>query len=168
MRALAVIAACVAVLVAPVQALGQETVAPPGNSGVDEYLETVPGADGNRPARGQDGGTGNRDSVDAGTRKQLESAGDDGRAAADLAAAGSASDDAGSTGTGGSDSGSGSKSGGRQVDPTASADPVVPAVISRTVSGDEGGMGTALPLILGATLLAAVAFVLGRRRGRAS
>jgi hypothetical protein len=48
-RPAAIVAACALALLAPAAASAQETNAPPGNSGIDEYLETVPSASGNRP-----------------------------------------------------------------------------------------------------------------------
>jgi hypothetical protein len=49
-RLAAILAACALALLAPAAtAPAQETNAPPGNSGIDEYLETVPSASGNRP-----------------------------------------------------------------------------------------------------------------------
>src|SRR4051794_19430184 len=68
-------------------AAAQQQVAPPGVSGVDEYLETVPSADGNRRvprsgAKSQSGALNRR------TRRRLNALGDDGKSAAALAEAG--------------------------------------------------------------------------------
>src|SRR3954451_23629522 len=72
--------ACLGTPVAAVHAQG--TIAPPGASGVDEYLETVPTDAGNQPLNGR------KPSGHALTRKQvaaLARLGPDGKAAAVLA-----------------------------------------------------------------------------------
>ena len=89
-RALGLLA-CLAVLVAapPALAQGGDTIAPPGNSAIDEYLETVPGADGNRRVdRNRRGG------LPAAERRALERLGPDGELAADVLGASLASDPA--------------------------------------------------------------------------
>lgn len=60
MRSLALFLSLLALAVMPAFAGAQDPQvnAPPGNSGIDEYLETVPNADGNRPARPGGGGNG--------------------------------------------------------------------------------------------------------------
>src|SRR4051794_20747023 len=56
--------------------------APPGNSGVDEYFETVPGPGGNQaPGAGHQGGS----RLPAAVRRQLEGRGAEGKAALKLA-----------------------------------------------------------------------------------
>lgn len=47
-HSLATITAIVLAFALPTTALGADTVAPPGNSGVDEYFESVPSASGNK------------------------------------------------------------------------------------------------------------------------
>jgi hypothetical protein len=133
---------------------------PSGNSGIDQYRESIPGVGGNKPtgpgasgtgksgtgaATGQSGtgavtgGSGNSPS----TAQSLEKLGPDGKGAAEAAAA---------TNPGGSqDQGSGFAS----PSPTSGD------------SGDSGpGMGVALPIILALVLAGAVTLaVLRRRRG---
>lgn len=80
-RCTTAVAVLVAALALAAPAGAQETNAPPGNSGVDEYLESVPEAGGNRPTNRDPG----RSPLSAATRARLEQQGTDGRAAADLA-----------------------------------------------------------------------------------
>jgi len=128
----------------------RETNAPPGNSAIDEYLETIPGATGNqRPRAPGAGGVGaNPGALTPSERARLERLGPDGKALADA------------------------------VDATAPAKPKqsvpVPAaegrsplgeVVDAAVGRDGGaGMGALLPAILLATLLGFVALAVMRRR----
>jgi hypothetical protein len=77
---------CIALLCCPAPALakGPKTHAPPGNSGVDEYLEVVPDGGGNRPAGGLKGG-GSGHGLSQKQRSALRSYGRDGRAVSRLA-----------------------------------------------------------------------------------
>jgi hypothetical protein len=125
-------------------------VVPPGNSGIDQYQESLPGAGGDRPtgptgsAKGnvtetgsasESGGLG-EPHVSPSTAQRLNKLGPDGRATAAVAAATAPRKAQGSSG---SDS-----------------------------SGDTGaGMGWALPLILVLTLTAAVSIAVLRHRRRA-
>src|SRR4051794_9577781 len=56
-------------------ASAQSTVAPPGNSGVDQYFEAVPGATGATPAQ-----SGRKPVLPSATRRKLDAAGKDGAA----------------------------------------------------------------------------------------
>jgi hypothetical protein len=148
-RVLAVLAGLCAL--APAGAFAQGTVAPPGNSGIDEYLETVPGAGGNhRPGTGHG-------ALSPAAKKALDSLGANGRAAA---AAGEA------TAT------SQTKAGHR---PTPLPDSEVKirepsgspfAALGRALSGsnDHGGLGAWLPILLALTAAGFLAAVLVRRR----
>ena len=130
------------------------------------------------------GGSGGPASLPSSTADQLQSDGTDGAAAAALAqqtappAADGGGHGNGSTGgasgggqtggqSGGSSAGgagsaatgSGSDQGGR-----SGAGHVLSAVVDGS-SGDDGGIGVALPIVLGATLLAAPLLLIARRRG---
>jgi hypothetical protein len=140
----------------------QTQVAPPGNAGVDEYLESVPQAEGNRPSGARaDPGT-----LDSGVRADLEAQGADGAAAAELAESTSPMEPAGNQGGNGG-SGAGPAPGdGLADEPVQQNGPGdVAGQIAATATGSAGGMGPALPaiIILGA-LLGAVAMA-RRRRG---
>ena len=165
-RRVSILAACALALALPAAAGAQETNAPPGNSGIDEYLETVPSASGNRPAPP---GGGPRTGQGAGrlpavVEDALRDRGGDGRAVADLVR--SAGDDRR----------------GRPRDEIAGAKPSGPVAephgdsplssVVRAVGGQDGsgGMGAALPAILLGALAALAAVVVVRlgRRGSAS
>src|SRR4051794_18395285 len=89
-RLFSLIAVLVSLSLAPAAAHGQGAVAPPGNSAVDEYVETIPSADGNkRPSAGK-GGSSGASSLPASTRKKLEAAGRDGQAVLALSNSGDA------------------------------------------------------------------------------
>ena len=62
------------------------TLAPPGNSGVDEYKETIPTSRGNRPTDSvPGGGGGGGGGLSQGAQRSLDRLGADGQAVADLA-----------------------------------------------------------------------------------
>ena len=127
----------------------QEVNAPPGNSAVDEYLETVPGATGNQPTnRSTD-----RSALPAAERRALERQGADGRAAADLAE--SAGPQAARTDA--------AQPSGTAALPRADSGGVVDP-LRRAASGSEEGMGLWLPILLALGAIGAVAAVLWRRR----
>jgi hypothetical protein len=137
-----------------------QTNAPPGNSAVDEYLETVPGAGGNRrPSPPASGGaaTSRGDTVlTAAQRARLERLGPDGKTLADAVE---------------STSSAPAPSAAKQ---TAPREPEALDGVGRSparelldaVGGkdDGGGMGLLLPAILIAALLATITAALLRRR----
>jgi hypothetical protein len=153
----------VVLLLAPAGASAQATNAPPGNSAIDEYLETVPSASGNQPPRGPDrkaaaptqrraaAPTEPKPAAPALTPAQrtvLERHGTEGEALAEFVES--------------------SPSRLHQRDPLAEADGRSPlAKVVQTTLGDSGGgggMGILLPLILSSALLVTVAVVVVRRR----
>jgi hypothetical protein len=147
---LAVLAA-VLLLAGPAHA--QDGTAPPGLSGVDEYLETVPGGDGDRgtgsrPQLGEDDDGGG--SVPSGTVRRLKQAGPDGQDAAALAVeATRAQAPKSASGAGGT------KPGGAVAAPAPAVDLGVEpgdgplASIGQLLSGSsEAGAGVAFPLVL--------------------
>jgi hypothetical protein len=145
-------------------ALAQGTNAPPGNSGVDQYLETVPEAGGNRSATGREGDRG----LPARTVERLRAAGADGEAVANLVSSTGptrAEREAGRQGKS-----RGGREGGNQSDPSgqhASAPSrSVPRNIAASAVGGSGpgGMGVLLPVLLAASAIGAAALVLLRRR----
>jgi hypothetical protein len=157
--ALASCAACLA-LAAPAAAQS-DRIAPPGNAGVDEYLETIPGADGNRPSARRPDET---PALSGSARWRLEALGDDGRAAAALAdATAPPRPGAGRPATGGS-----GRPPGAGLERAGDGSGAVSAVVDRAFGTDDGGMGAALPLLLAASLAGAVALALARRRRRAA
>lgn len=140
---------CLLLVAAP--ARGQQTLAPPGNSGVQQYLETVPGASGNHPVK-----PGSKPVLPARVRRQLESLGSDAKKLEALvnATAPQTSKPPPSRST---------------PPPAAQGGDSGVDVFRRAVtdSGDVGGMGIVLPAVLGASTLMLVLAALLRRRRRA-
>jgi hypothetical protein len=151
-RVLAPIAVAVLALAGPAPALAV-SVAPPGNSGVDEYLETVPTAGGNAPSSGApSGGHGH---LPAAVTKALAARGADGRATAALAAGTAPSGPARSTPPAGLPA--------RELrEPSGSS---VPSAIARALGGEgAGGMGVWLPILLALSALGIGGVAVARRR----
>lgn len=151
-RALGALVALALALPAAAPAQAPQTNAPAGNSAIDEYLETVPGASGNaRPAQGA---SNDASGLTPAERVRLEKAGPDGEALADAVDATAPSATPSNRGSG-------------ELDPSGRA----PAgeVLGTFAGGDRGdGMGVALPAILLGASFAAILLVLLRRRRAAS
>ena len=134
---------------------------PPGNSAADQYTEGIPGPSGNLPTGTPGGKTNPAQALGARNAQRLKHFGSAGRAAAEIAAAtaparqyGAGSGTAGSAASGKGDSaasGSAGSSGFAEV-------------LKRAVGVDQSGSSIFLPLVLGASLLVAIAILLGRRR----
>ena len=182
--------ALIAVLAVPGSAVakgGTTTIAPPGNSGVSQYVETVPTAHGGQPTSsvhnrgggsshsggpggGAGGGSGSGSTISPSTQRALASQGATGAAAAafiqataptgPLAATGGRQGDAsGATGaTGGAGRSRPAVSEGEGASP---ANAVFHALTGSTASG---GLGSLLPIILIASLVVLSALALLRRR----
>ena len=145
-----------------------QVVAPPGNSGVDEYLEVVPEAGGDRPANvpARAGAPLTPAQVlDPQTSQALRKLGADGRAVAEVVTNSAPSDAAAvrkhakakNEALAGAEHGRKLLAGdGRGRVETMTA----------VLSGNGGGMGFAFPLILAATLAATLAAAVWRRRSR--
>ncbi len=156
-----VVLGLLALLAPAAPATAQRQVAPPGNAGVDEYLETVPGPDGNSPV---DRNRRDRRALDPAVRRRLEAAGPEGRVAADVAEATAPRRPGGSRRRGGSSAGSASP--GVLLDRGGDGGGA-PGAIARALTGsDDGGMGAGLPIVLLVSLAGAVALVLTRRTRR--
>ena len=159
MRAVTLISV-LALLMLPAAANAAHVIAPPGNSGIDEYVPSLPAASGNHPL-GHSGKGGS--SLTPQTRRQLSSLGATGRATERLAQA---------TGTGRHHAKrkAKSKSGSTGTGTGAAAEPAGKsrgkATVDAATKGFKvGGLGTGLPIILGLTGLGAVLVGLRRRRG---
>ena len=142
----------VVLLCGPAAALAEtaQTNAPPGNSAIDEYLETVPGATGNR--RPSTGAASTTSALTAAQRARLERLGPDGKT---LAAAVDATAPPRAT----LHPSTAEPSAVRGRSPLAE---VLDAATGSSAAG--GGMGAALPAILLASLLGVIALVVLRRR----
>jgi hypothetical protein len=156
MRKLAVVLfALFALLATPATGYAQD------NSAQDEYTENVPAGGGDRPSDNAGGGGSGEGggSLPPGTVQDFQALGADGEAAAALAEATAPG------GENGRDRATGTR-GGDGAPATGGGSPIGDVVGDVAGgSGDEGGMGVALPLILGASLLGAIALLVARRRG---
>jgi len=137
-------------LALPCAAVAQQgpTNAPPGNSAIDEYLETVPSATGNQRPRAP--GSGNEESsvLTAKQRARLEQLGPDGKAlvaAIDATAPPPAKP-------------------GQKLDLDSGEGRSPIGAVLDAATGSDGGMGIFLPLILLASLLGTIVLVVLRRR----
>lgn len=151
--------------------------APPGNSGVDQYFETVPGASCNQPpGGGHHGGTGGSGgsggSLSSGTSRQLAAQGAAGRAVANLVATTGTAPAASRShrGTKPGKNARGSNSTGRSQTPSVTGANPLSAILHPILHGaGSGGLGIVFPILLAVVL----AFMLGawtmrnllRRRG---
>jgi hypothetical protein len=164
------IAACLGVLalyvVLPASAALAAT-APPGNSEVNQYAETLPSGGGentvNPPGSGPGGGGGGNGGgqgqggapvIPPQTQRQLERLGPDGRAAAALAEANAPQPPVGARGAGGGGAGAGK------------GDSVADAVTGALTGSDQGGMGAFLPIALFGVAGLGIGYALARRRAR--
>jgi hypothetical protein len=170
-----------------------KTVAPPGNSGVSQYVESIPTAQGNKPSStvhsgggthhgggtgggttgGTGGGSGGGGSISASTQHQLAAHGAAGAQAAALAAATApaggrtaGSHATGSQGTGSRGSAQGSRGTGGAVQGAGSS-AVHSFETAFTGSSSSSGLGALLPVILVITLVGSAAMAIIRRRQQA-
>jgi hypothetical protein len=155
-RACLVTLACAVAVTFPSGAIAA-SCAPPGNSGVDQYFETVPGAGCNKsaiPGSGGGGQGGHGSGLSPSTSRQLASQGPAGRAVAQLVATTGpgAAGSSGATGKPGTKPGSA----GNAI-PSGNGSNPISALLRPLVHGTgAGGTGLLLPLILVATLAAAL------------
>jgi hypothetical protein len=162
------IATVLASLTLAAPAVAQDEVyAPPGNSGIEEYLEVVPGAGGDQPAGADNGGTAAAPTpaaaLGADNAQKLEALGPDGEAAAAAAAAGSPTDRKTARqrqkseplgGAANSESIAAQSSGDRATS------------VARALGGDGGGMGVVFPIVLVLTVGLALTLVVARKLRR--
>lgn len=130
-----------------------QTNAPPGNSAIDEYLETVPNASGSASPRPPTAGGGSAGALTAAQRAKLQRLGSDGRA---LVEAVNATSPARAS----------SKPGGRSpATPPLQGRSPLGQILDIAVGRDGGGgMGLLLPGILFASLLGIITLAVVRRR----
>ena len=150
-RAITALVVLALALPALAHAQAPQTNAPPGNSAVDEYLETVPGATGNtRPRAPAQAGAG-ASVLSAAERARLERLGPDGKTLADAVEATAPATKQ-------------STSAKPDVLESTGRSPARELLDAVGGNDDGGGMGLVLPGILIAALLAAITLVLLRRR----
>jgi hypothetical protein len=161
----AVLLGCLALACPAAASAHRHTIAPPGNSGVGQYVEVVPTATGGRtsssvhPHPGVGGGGG---PIGPSTQRTLESLGTDGAEAAGLAEATAPARVHRQLGTT-----SGSKLLGRRGSSLSERQGSPAGQVLRTFAGSAGGggLGIFLPVILIGSFLAAGGISLLRRRG---
>jgi hypothetical protein len=165
-RILIALVALALALASPAMAQSPKTNAPPGNSAIDEYLETIPGAGGDSHP-GSQGGDGGQH-TDAAQQK-LARMGPDGRALARLVAA-TAPARAGTDRThrGSDQSGPSDRSVALSLSGARAGSPVGAALAAAVGRDDGGGLGLLLPAILLGSLAGVIMAVVLRRRPRAS
>jgi hypothetical protein len=142
MRGLAAAVATVIVLYgSPAFALtpNKQTVSPPGNSAVGEYVEDVPTAGGGRPVPSAQSLSGHRGALTAPVAHRLAAAGANGRGASRQAAV----------------------TYGRLLNKDAGG---VIGSLTRLVTGGDGGLGVLLPILLAACVVVGAGVAVSRRR----
>ena len=130
-----------------------QTNAPPGNSAIDEYLETVPGATGNQRPR-TPSGDGSDATLTPAQRARLERLGPDGKALADAVDA---------TAPAPTKAGEG-RAPAIAPDSAQGRSPLSEVLDAATGDDGGGGMGIVLPAILLLTLFGVIALAVARRR----
>jgi hypothetical protein len=139
---------CAALAVFAPAASAADKTAPPGNSGISQYLQVVPSASGPKkpqpPAK-------NRGALTEGQRRRLVKSGADGRTLARLVASTAPIPASASTGAGKSKS---------DTKPQSAS-----SSVARSVAGSGGtGLGIALPILMVGAVVGAVAITILRRR----
>lgn len=152
--------ALAALLCLPSRALAR-VVAPPGNAGVEQYVEVVPGAEGNVPVGSHRHAGG---ALTGAQRRRLQGAGAEGAALAAFAEATGASRPRVASKRHGAPRGGSAAAAPRAARPSSTRPRR--SVTARQVASVGGGLGAGLPIALGAIALAAVAALLLRRRAR--
>jgi hypothetical protein len=163
-RTLTALVALALLLPSAAAAQAPQTNAPPGNSAIDEYLETVPSATGNKPPprRGGDGeATG---ALTSAQRKQLDALGPDGRQLAAVVDSTGPAPAHRSTTRGGTTTGAAVESSTGEVAGAQARSPLRAALAAAVGPHDGEGMGALLPVILLASLLGVMAIAVLRRR----
>jgi hypothetical protein len=158
-RAVSLVVALSALVVLP-SATAAAQSAPPGNSGIDQYIEDTPGAGGDQ----RNPGGGDPAALPERSRATLESD-PAGAAALDLAARTAPRGADSSRHGGGDGDGHGGKSGGQSSsESSGGSGPGIGSAVSEITTGDSDGMGLGLPVILVLALVAATAIAVMRRR----
>jgi len=149
---------------------GAQPYLPPEGSAVNQYTEGYPSAGGNVPSSG---GGGHRTATQVlGKNKaaRLEALGTSGEGAAQLAAAGAPAAvgrPAGQSGGAGRPEGSGGSSPSPSLYANPPGESGVKQVLGQIAGSSSGETGLLLPLLMVASLIAALAFAAARRRSAA-
>lgn len=157
------VSVAVALLLLAPSAGASRVIAPPGNAGVGQYVEVVPGAGGSTPVGAH---SSHGPVLTPAQRRDLEAQGASGRALASFVQRTGAARPKGSAST----SAAGRSAGGRTAKgtqrPAAPSNRSLPAAVpdSATRSAAGGGLGWGLPVALAAIALAAAGIAVVRRR----
>jgi hypothetical protein len=171
MKGCALLLGCCALLFLPADALAVRC-APPGTSGVDQYIESIPGSSCNQTSSGPSGptgggGNGGSAALPPGTGGQLSAQGPAGRAVANLVASSGTASSGSQVRSGAGGQGAASGSAGGQSASANGRNPVS-ALLHPIVAGSRsGGSGVLLPVFLAVVLalaLALTALTIVRRR----
>ena len=183
MRKLSLFAVTAVMLAVPSSATAQGSHnAPPGNSSIDQYFESVPSADGSStttrpgeggatapgvPGTGGEGGggsgSGGSAGIDSKIEKRLAAQGADGRAVESFTRATRPGAAPGGPGT--PENANGDRGAVAGVAAADRGKGTISSVIETATQGSSnGGMGAALPFLIALALMGAVAAVLLRRR----
>jgi hypothetical protein len=148
------LAAGLAVAASAAPAAAQQTIAPPGNAGVQQYLETVPSARGNTAPSGPAGARSHHDpAVPSSVTTRLQQHGEEGRKLEALVAA-----------TGPSSRSKGIRRSSRP-EPTPRSSAFHSAAAGLTAGSGSGGMGLLLPALLLGSAIVLGGIAVRRRRG---
>jgi hypothetical protein len=151
-------------LLAAPSASASRVIAPPGNAGVGQYVEVVPGAGGSTPVGAH---SSHGPVLSAAQRQRLEAAGGSGKALARFVQrTGVAHSKSSSSTSAGSRHSAGGPAGNKPQSSASAASRSLPAAVpdSATRSAGSGGLGWGLPVALVAVALAAVGIAAARRR----
>ena len=167
---LSALALLAAVMLPASAAAKNRVLAPPGNSGVNQYDESVPTAAGNQPTNtlhpgtrvpgGPGGGGGRGSAISPSTQRALDRQGAAGRAAAALALA--TAPGAAHRRPSGQTNGAGRAAG--SAAPAGAGFSPVKSLIKAFTGSASGGLGPLLPILLVVSALGAMALAIIRRR----
>jgi hypothetical protein len=153
----------IAFFVVVIMLLAPSVASAQGPGGTDEYVEQLPGAGGNEPSEQSAGDPETDEPLTPAQQGAVEEQGADGSAAVELAQA--TGPDGGGDSAG--DSADGGSGGGNQAGSEARSG--LPGVVGNVAGeSDDSGTGILLPLVIGGTLVAALALVIVRRRRHAA
>jgi hypothetical protein len=142
---------------------------PPGVSGATQYTETLPGPAGEESTRqigaeGRHPGASAKDKLGEENAGRLEELGPEGKAAANLAAAGVTGSGGGPGAGRGGGAGNDAVGNGTRVGEPSGSSPVGQLLGDVTGTSGSEGMGLLLPLLIAASALIAVGYLVGWRR----
>jgi hypothetical protein len=163
-RMLTALVALALLLPSAAAAQAPQTNAPPGNSAIDEYLETVPSATGNKPPPHPGQGGEKTGALTPAQRKQLDALGPDGRELAAVVDATGSAPARGATTGGGTAAGRAVETSTGDVSGAQARSPLRAALSAAVGPHDGEGMGALLPVILLTSLLGVMAIAVLRRR----